>query len=99
MAAKKTKRKYVVVRTYSAGVHVGELVREDGSEVRLAKARRLWSWSGDRLSLHEVAVEGARAGDRVSVEVPEITLKGAIEIITTTDKGEAAFRDAAPYKP
>jgi len=31
--AKATKRKYVVVRTYSAGVHAGELVSRDGKEV------------------------------------------------------------------
>lgn len=30
---KKSARKYVVVRTYSAGVHVGELAERRGQEV------------------------------------------------------------------
>lgn len=34
------KRPYVVVRTYSAGVHCGELVSRKGQEVVLANARR-----------------------------------------------------------
>jgi len=35
---------YVVVRTYSAGVHVGVLQAASGKEVRLSEARRIWSW-------------------------------------------------------
>ena len=47
--AKKTTTKklpYVVVRTYSAGVHVGELKSRKGKEVVLINARRLWKWCG-----------------------------------------------------
>ena len=44
--------KYVVVRTYSAGVHIGVLRERAGKEVVLGDARRLWSWSG-ALTLNE----------------------------------------------
>ena len=44
----KKKRKYVLIRTYSAGVHVGELVSRKGKEVVLANTRRIsGSGSGD----------------------------------------------------
>jgi hypothetical protein len=38
--------KYVIVRTYSAGVHFGRLVARRGKEVDLADARRIWFWKG-----------------------------------------------------
>ena len=35
--------KYVIIRTYSAGVHVGTLVSQNGKEVMLKDTRRIWS--------------------------------------------------------
>jgi len=74
-------RPVVVVRTYSAGVHVGELVSCTGSEVELANAHRLWRWRAAN-TLHEVAIRGvAQDYTRISERVPSIILTGAIEII------------------
>ena len=71
----------VLVRTYSAGVHIGTLVKREGREVELANARRLWSWKG-AFSLNEVTTKGINRKDsRISVAVPTITLIEAIEII------------------
>ena len=36
----------VIVRTFSAGVHIGNLIFENGTRVELANARRLWKWVG-----------------------------------------------------
>mgnify|MGYP006355232579 FL=1 len=41
---KMDKRK--IVRTYSAGVFFGEVVKRTGKEVVMRNARRLWYWSG-----------------------------------------------------
>jgi hypothetical protein len=76
-------RKYVVVRTYSAGVHVGELVERNGKEVQLANARRIWSWVGPN-TLHEIALRGVGVGSRVSDRVASVVLTEAIEIIDAT---------------
>ena len=76
-------RKYVVVRTYSAGVHVGELVERNGKEVQLASARRIWSWVGAN-TLHEIALRGVGVGSRVSERVASVVLTEAIEIIDAT---------------
>ena len=43
--------KRVLVRTYSAGVHIGTLVKRDGMECRLTNAVRLWKWEGGGLSV------------------------------------------------
>lgn len=73
------KRTYVVVRTYSAGVHVGELVSRKGPEVVLANARRIWNWKGAN-TLNEIANHGVGAGSKVSEKTAQTTLTGAIEI-------------------
>lgn len=71
----------VIIRTHSAGVHIGTLKCREGQEVILTNARRLWSWSG-ALSLNEVATNGViRKDSKISANVPEITLLQAIEII------------------
>ena len=87
--------KYVVVRTYSAGVHVGELVERRGQEVDLANARRIWSWQGAN-TLHEIANRGVGDGSRVSEAVAAITLTQAIEVIDATSSAEANLM-AAPW--
>lgn len=70
----------VLVRTYSAGVHFGVLVKKDGTSVLLENARRLWKWSG-AFTLNEVATKGVSDGSRVSCPVDKIELTEAIEII------------------
>lgn len=71
----------VLVRTYSAGVHIGTIKSREGMEVVLLNARRLWSWCG-AFTLNAVATSGVdRKNSRISKSVPEITLTQAIEII------------------
>lgn len=89
-----SKKPYVVVRTYSAGVHVGVLKERSGQEVTLTDARRIWRWYGAN-TLHEIALHGLDASrSRVSEPVSEITLTQAIEIIPTTDVSEVILRGA-----
>ena len=91
--ATRKKNKYVVVRTHSAGVHVGEIDGRQGKEIILNNARRLWSWKGAN-TLSEVAAVGVGSGSRVSVAVPSILLTEAIEVIECTEAGEASLRAA-----
>ena len=74
--------KYVLIRTYSAGVHFGEIVRRDGMEVELNNARRIWAWKGAN-TLSDIAVKGLKNGkdSRISLTVKSIILTQAIEII------------------
>lgn len=86
-------KRYVVVRTYSAGVHVGTLAERRGREVDLVDARRIWSWS-DANTLHEIALHGVGKGSRVSEPVKVITLTEAIEIIDCAPEAVSNLRGA-----
>ena len=84
--------KYVLARTYSAGVFAGFLFRQDGKEVTLKNARRIWYWDG-AASLSELAVRGTSKPDecKFPVAVPEVTLTEAIEIIPTTQVSQKSI--------
>ena len=81
--------KRCLVRTYSAGVHIGDVVFIDGMEVKLENALRLWKWEGGGLSLSVVATQGIKGG-RLN-ETGEIYLTNAIEFIPTTKEAEKTF--------
>lgn len=73
--------KFVIVRTYSAGVHYGTVEMHEGKEVVLKDARRLWKWSG-ALSLSDIAANGLNEnGSKISEKVDSIFLSEAIELI------------------
>lgn len=90
--------RYVLVRTYSAGVHVGFLqsISESGSVVTLSESRRIWSWNSERLSCSELATIGAKPSDKIACAVP-IQLNGAIEVIPCSDAAIKSFREAAAW--
>ena len=77
---------YVIVRTYSAGVFAGELVKKEGKEVVLHNVRRLWYWKGAS-SLSQLAEEGVKCPNQCKFpcEVSEITVTEAIEILKVSD--------------
>lgn len=82
---------YVVCRCYSAGVHAGELVSQDGDTVVLKNSRRLWYWKANSgIALSGVAQTGLASGSKVDVINPDIQLTEVIEIIPTS----AAARDS-----
>lgn len=80
--------KFAVIRTYSAGVHIGTVVGHSGTEVQLSSARRIWYWRGAN-TLHEIALRGVGKGSKVSEPVDSILLTEAIEIIPVTDEARA----------
>ena len=84
--------KYVIVRTYSAGVFAGYLDGRNGQEVVLRNARRLWYWSG-AASLSQLAVEGVKNPDecKFPIEVDRVELLNAIEILDVTDVAKASI--------
>lgn len=81
--------KRCLIRTYSAGVHIGDVVFVDGMEVKLQNALRLWKWEGGGLSLSAVANNGIKGG-RLN-KTGEVYLTNAIEFIPTTKDAEASY--------
>jgi len=84
------KAKYVIVRTYSAGVFAGFLQSRNGQEVVLTEARRLWYWAG-AASLSQLAVDGPSKPNecKFPVAVPRVELLQAIEILDVTEKAQS----------
>ena len=78
-----------LVRTYSAGVHIGDVVFANEMECKLENALRLWKWEGGGLSLSAVANNGIKGG-RLN-ETGEVYLTNAIEFIPTTPAAEATY--------
>lgn len=57
--------KRCLIRTYSAGVHIGDVVfinENNSMELKLENALRLWKWEGGGLSLSAVANNGIKGG-------------------------------------
>jgi len=86
--------KYVIIRTYSAGVFAGYLESRSGKEVVLRQVRRLWCWYG-AASLSQLAVDGTSLPKKCKFpcEVAEITLTEAIEVIACTEKAMKSIKD------
>lgn len=78
-----------LIRTYSAGVHIGDVEYIDGMEVKLKNALRLWRWEGGGLSLSAVANNGIKGG-RLN-KTGEVYLTNAIEFIPTTKEAEESY--------
>lgn len=93
------KRKYVIVRTYSAGVFAGELEARNGQEVVLLNARRLWYWKGAS-SLSQLAMEGVKYPNdcKFPCEVTRVELLQAIEILDVTDAARANIKAVPEWK-
>jgi len=85
--------KFVLVRTYSAGVHAGVLRALDGKCAVLTEARNIWSWKG-RNTLYEIATRGVGAGSRLTEVCAEVLLTEVIQILPVTAEAEASLRSA-----
>jgi len=95
----KSNGKYVIVRTYSAGVFAGNLESRNGQEVVLTDARRLWYWAG-AASLSQMAVEGtSKPNDcKFPVAVSRIELTQAIEILDVTPTAEQSIKAVPEWR-
>jgi len=83
--------KYCIVRTFSAGVHIG-VVKEvypalQGSDVVFESSRRLWKWEGG-FTLSEVANNGVKSNSRVAEEIKGNMVTGANEFLSVSDKAK-----------
>lgn len=84
--------KYVIVRTYSAGVFAGYLESRTGQEVVLRDARRIWYWDG-AASLSQLATDGtSKPGTcKFPCAVDRVELLQAIEILDVTPKARESL--------
>ena len=91
---------YVMIRTYSAGVHCGFLKERNGKEVTLLDSIRIWKWSG-AASLSQLAMEGTRNGSDCKFGMPistSLILTEVIEIIEMTEMAKQSVQSVELWK-
>ena len=90
---------YVIVRTYSAGVHAGYLKSREGKEVVLLNSRRIYSWQG-AATLSQLAQSGTSKPKNCKFpeEVSRLVLTEAIEILDVTAKAKASLDKVAVWR-
>lgn len=93
------KKKYVLVRTYSAGVFAGYLESRSGQEVVLTDARRIWYWAG-AATLSQLAVDGTSKPNecKFPAPVPRVEVLQAIEILDVTPQAQASIEAVPVWK-
>ena len=91
--------KKVIIRGNRSGVEYGTLVAQEGQEVTLKNARRIWYWNG-AASLSQLAKDGtSKPKDcKFTVFVDSITILDAIEIIPCTDKAIKSIEKVEEWK-
>jgi hypothetical protein len=91
-------KKYVIVRTHSAGVFAGYLESRNGQEVVLLKARRLWQFFA--ASLSELAQSGTPDVTKCKFpeEVDRVLLLQTIEILDVTERAKMSIDSVKIWK-
>ena len=91
--------KKVIIRGDRSGVEFGTLVAQEGQEVTLKNARRIWYWDG-AASLSQLAKDGTSSPDdcKFTVFVDSITILDAIEIIPCTVKAIKSIEEVKEWK-
>ena len=92
-------KRYVIVRTYSAGVFAGYLESRNGKEVVLSSARRIWYWEG-AASLSQLSVDGTSKPDKCKFpcEVPLVELTECIEVLDVTEKAKESIKSVPVWE-
>lgn len=91
---------YVMIRTYSAGVHCGYLKERNGKEVVLLDSIRIWKWVG-AASLSQLAMEGTKNPSGCNFGMPITTsliLTEAIEVIEMTETAKQSIQNVKSWK-
>lgn len=96
---KSTHKDYCIVRTHSAGVFAGNLVKQDGKTGTVQNARRLWYWCG-AATLSQLAIDGVKHPDKCKFPevVSEVRLTEIIEVIPCTKKAMDSIDQVPVWK-
>ena len=90
---------YVMIRTYSAGVHCGWMKHREGKEVTLLESIRIWEWRGAD-SLSQLSQEGTNNPSECKFGMPicSMLLTEAIEVIDMTETAKQSIQNVKSWK-
>lgn len=99
VAPKRDGMKYVICRTYSAGVFAGYLESRSGQEVVMRDARRIFYWDG-AASLSQLSIDGTTKPQNCKFPqaVDRVELLQAIEILDVTEKAQKSIASVGVWK-
>ena len=87
---------YVIIRSYSSGVHAGYLSFEskDSRKVKLVNSRRLYHWDG-AFTCTDLAIQGVQNPEncKFAQVLPMITIMEVCEIIPATEVARASIEE------
>lgn len=91
--------KKVIIRGDRSGVEFGTLVEQNGQEVTLHNARRIWYWDG-AASLSQLAMEGTKKPNscKFTIYVDSITILDAVEMIPCTKEAIESIENVPIWK-
>lgn len=75
--------KKVLVRAKGAGVYFGTLEKMEGDQVKVAKVRNIWHWTGASC-LSQIANEGV-TGDKIGPVVDSMVINNVLQVIPLTE--------------
>ena len=98
-AETKNGMRYVICRTYSAGVFAGYLESRNGKEAVLIEARRIYYWDG-AATLSQLAMEGTSKPQNCKFPqaVSRVELTEVIEILDVTEKAKKSIASVGNWK-
>lgn len=95
-------KKFVVIRTQFAGVHMGylkECIPMSGGyyDITLENSRRIWSWSGANC-LNDLSINGVKKPKdcKISAPIQENRIMG-IEVLSVHDKAKKILLDVPEW--
>lgn len=96
------KENYVIVRTHSAGVWMGQIKELKGSVIIITNARRLWYWSG-AASLSQLAMEGTKRPNdcKFAMTITDedgVYLPQVIEVLPCTQEAVSNIQSVKEWK-
>lgn len=91
------KKGYSIIRADRSGVFFGKVASLKGRTAKILKARQIFYWTKANTCL-QIAKDGIGADSRVTVEVEELTLSDAIEVIPCTEKAEKIIEALPEWK-
>lgn len=99
---KRSKERYVIVRTYAMGVFAGLLDAASTETLKILRnARRIWYWSG-AASLSQLAVDGTSDPSNCKFPTPvarvELTSTQGFEVLDVTPKARASIEGVPEWK-